>query len=95
MRLIGKNRMANFKREHPDALEQVSAWEKEIEAADWKSPHDLKTRYPKASLLGNQQVVFNMCWNNYRIWVEIAYRTGVVMVKEAGTHKEYEKWDIK
>lgn len=95
MRLIGKQRLEDFKRGYPDAREQVEAWEKEVEAAIWKTPHDLKARYPKASLTGKLQVIFDICRNKYRLWVQVTYETGIVLVRKIGTHKEYDKWEIK
>lgn len=95
MQLIGKEILTTFKNDHPEARSQVEAWEAEVENADWKTPHDLKARYPKATLPGNQQAVFDICWNKYRLWVKVAYNTGIVIVKAIGTHKEYEKWEFK
>lgn len=94
MELVGKEILSAFKNEHPKARSQVEAWEVEVEDADWKTPHDLKSRYPKVSLPGKQQAIFDICWNEYRLWVKIAYNTGIVIVKAIGTHKEYEKWPI-
>lgn len=95
MELVGKEILVAFKNEHPDARSHVNAWEAEIEGATWKTPHDLKRRFPKASLLGDRQVIFDICGNRYRLWAKVAYNTQIVLVKAAGTHKEYEKWDIK
>ena len=95
MELVGKEILTVFKNEHPEARSQVSSWEAEIENAVWKTPHDLKRRFPQASLPGNKQVIFNIQRNKYRLWVKIAYNTGIVLVKAIGTHREYEKWDIK
>jgi mRNA interferase HigB len=94
MQLIGKELLASFKNNHSEARPQVDAWEAEVESADWKTPYDLKRRYPKASLPGNRQAIFDICRNKYRLWVKIAYNTGVVLVKAIGTHKEYENWNI-
>lgn len=94
MRITGKELLHDFKEEHPDARSQVDSWEAEVEDAEWKTPHDLKGRYPKASLPGKQQAIFDICWNKYRIWVKIAYKMGIVLIKGIGTHKEYEKWKI-
>lgn len=91
---MGKERLQKFKDEHPDARSQVDSWAAEVEDADWKKPHDLKARYPKASIPGKQQAIFDICWNKYRIWVKIAYQTGIVLIRAIGTHKEYEKWKI-
>jgi mRNA interferase HigB len=95
MKLLGKPTLREFTDKHADARSQIESWEAEVEAAEWKTPFDLKQRYPKASLLGKQQVVFDISGNRYRLWVSVAYRTGIVVVKKIGTHKEYEKWQIK
>ncbi|MCU1230993.1 MAG: hypothetical protein JWO97_3877 [Acidobacteria bacterium] len=94
MTLLGKGRLSAFKNAHPDVKPQVAAWEAEVENADWKTPMDVKERYPKASFPGKQQVIFDFGWNRYRLWVKVAYNAGVVVVKEIGTHKEYDRWPI-
>ena len=94
MKLIGKPTLREFTDRHADARSQIESWEAEVETAQWKTPLDLKKRYPKASLLGNQQVEFDICGNRYRLWVSVAYRTGIVVVKKIGTHKEYDEWQI-
>ena len=94
MRLIGKKKLNDFKQIHADACAQVESWEAEVSEAKWNTPHDLKKRYPKASLPGNQQAIFDICRNQYRLWTEINYQIGIVLVKEIGTHKEYNKWKI-
>lgn len=94
MQLVGKEALDAFKNEHPEARSQVEAWEAEVENADWKTPHDVKKRYSKVSLPGKKQAIFDIGGNRYRLWVKIAYNTGIVIVKAIGTHKEYEKWPI-
>jgi mRNA interferase HigB len=94
MRLIGKDKLRRFMESHARTRSQLESWEAEVETADWKKPLDVKKRYPKASVIGNQQVVFNICGNDYRLWVTVAYQTGIVMVREIGTHKEYDNWKI-
>ena len=94
MKLIGKPILNNFKEQHADARSQIESWEAEVEEAQWSSPADLKRRYPKASLLKDQHVVFNICWNKYRLLVQVSYKTNIVLVKKIGIHKEYDNWDI-
>jgi mRNA interferase HigB len=95
MELVGKEILDAFKQKHSDARSHIDAWEAEVKEHTWSGPHDLKAHFPKASLVGNKQVVFNIYGNNYRLWVKVAYNSGVVFVKNVGTHKEYEKWEIK
>ncbi len=82
MKLLGKNLLLHFKKKHAEAHSQIDAWQAELEEVQWQSPHDLKKKYPKASVLGDQQVIFNICRNKYRIWVQINYKNGIILIKE-------------
>lgn len=95
MKLLGKQILYKFKVQHADARSQIESWEAEVEGAQWSTPHALKTRYPKASLIEAQLVVFNICGNKYRLLVQVNYKNGIVLVKKIGTHKEYDNWKIK
>ena len=95
MRLLAKHILQDIKEKDDDARSQIESWEAEVEEEQWETPHDLKKKYPKASILGNQNVIFNICGNRYRLWVKVEYKNGIVLIKNAGTHKEYEKWYIK
>ncbi len=94
MKLIGKQLLQDFITRCADAQSQVESWEAEVEEAEWSTPHELKCRYPKASILRNQNVVFDICGNKYRLWVKINYKNKLVLIKKIGTHKEYDKWYI-
>ena len=94
MKLLGKQILYNFKEQHADARSQIESWEAEVEEAQWSTPADLKRRYPKASFLKNQHVVFDICWNRYRLLVLVTYKSGIVLIKKVGTHKEYDNWKI-
>ena len=94
MKLLGKKILNDFKQQHADAQSQIESWIAEIEEAEWNTPHDLKSRYPKASLIGDQQVVFDICGNKYRLLAQVSYKNGMVLVKKVGTHKEYDNWNI-
>jgi mRNA interferase HigB len=43
--------------------------------------------------LSGNRVIFNLKGNRYRLEVKISYQTGVVLIKRAGTHAEYSRWD--
>lgn len=93
MRLLGKKLLYDFKEQHADARSQIESWEAEVEDAQWGNPHELKSRYPKASLV-KDQVIFDICRNKYRLWVQVNYKNRLVLVKKVGTHREYDKWNI-
>lgn len=94
MKLLGKKLLHDFKQIHADARSQIESWRAEVEEAEWETPHDLKRKYSKASILGNQQVVFDICGNKYRLLAKVNYKNGIVLVNKIGTHKEYNKWKI-
>lgn len=76
-----------------DAKGPLDAWFYEVKHADWQSPADIKARYPSASFLKNNRVVFNIGGNKYRLVVKINYPTKTVFVRFVGTHKEYDQID--
>lgn len=94
MRIANRKVLRDFAALYIDARKQVQALEDNIRNVQWHNPHDLKQNYPKASLPGNNNVIFDICYNRYRIWAKVNYLSGVVLFKRAGTHREYDKWDI-
>jgi mRNA interferase HigB len=94
MIVVGKNHLSDFKQLHSDARSQVDAWLKEVEAAKWISPQDIKKRYSSASFLGENRVVFNLKGNNYRLDIKVSYKHQTVFVVRIGTHAEYSKWSF-
>lgn len=95
MKITNKRLLAEFKKAHPDAERQLNAWQAEAQRATWKTPNELKQQYGNASILKAGNAIFNLGGNKYRLWVEIAYGQGVIFVKAIGTHKEYDKWDLR
>ena len=94
MIVLGKKRLYKFIENHTDSKKAIEALVFEIESADWSTPKGITARYPKASIIGNNNVVFNICGNKYRIWLKITYRNGIASIIKIGTHKEYNRWEI-
>ena len=76
-----------------DARDPVMAWARQIKAADWASPADVKRDIRTASVLKDGRVVFNIAGNKYRIVVWINYPYRVVYVRFIGTHAQYDAID--
>lgn len=91
MRLLGKLLLDAFKRNHADARRTLDAWQVDVEHAQWSGPQDIKNRYPSASFLADNRVIFNINGNKYRLVVKAKYRNGVVLIEWVGTHAEYDK----
>jgi mRNA interferase HigB len=92
MKVVNTTLVQKFGVHHADVRLQLSAWVSEAEEAEWKTPNDIKARYPQASFLADNRVVFNLKGGNYRLDTKISYKTQVVLVKRIGTHAEYSKW---
>lgn len=95
MNIVNKKALNDFKDSYPDAAEQIKSWRQEVKKAQWQTPNELKAQYGNASIMKNRNVVFNICGNKYRLWVQISYQSKLVFVKKIGTHKEYNNWDIR
>jgi mRNA interferase HigB len=91
MRLVGRDTLDEFTNAHADARAWIENWIADIEAARWRTPQDIGDSYASASFLANRIVIFNVKGNRYRLKVQLAYNTGVIVVKWAGTHAEYTK----
>jgi len=94
MDVVGRDVLEALKMRHPDVRGQVDAWLFEAEEAQWSTPHAITQRFPTASILSEKRVVFNLKGNSYRLLVRVAYNTGTVIVLKAGTHAEYDRWDL-
>lgn len=95
MRLIGKDKLDDFKKQHADARKRVDLWVYDVIAARWKTSQDIKLRHASASFLSENVVIFNVGGNSYRLETAVVYATddydGIVNVKWIGTHAEYSK----
>ncbi len=82
------------KRGRADSEAPLKAWFREVRAADWRGPADVRAQYGSASFVGDR-VVFNVGGNKYRlvVWINFPYR--VVYVRFVGTHAEYDKIDVR
>ena len=94
MRVIAKRPLREFWERHPATREPLLAWFREVERADWDTPAAVKARYPAASIVGDDRMVFNIKGNAYRLVVRIRYEHRVVYVRFVGTHAEYDAVDV-
>lgn len=93
MRVIAKRTLREYWEKHKDCEQQLKAWFREAETANWTSPNDIKQDYPSASILEDNRMVFNIKGNHHRLIVRINYDYGIVWIRFVGTHAEYDKID--
>ncbi len=73
----------------------LESWFQEAKTADWKNSSEIKLSYAHASIVGADRVVFNIKGNAYRLVVAVNYERGILFIKWLGTHKEYDKIDVR
>ena len=93
MRVFARKTLREFWNNHSDSEDALKAWFSEAESSQWESPSDIKNKYPHASILPDNRVVFNIKGNNYRLVVKINYDYGQIFIRFVGTHAEYDKID--
>lgn len=81
--------------EYPVAQQSILSWYEEAEGANWGSPQELKFQYRHASIISDKRVVFNIHGNLFRLVVDIEYRLKIVFIVWFGSHKQYDKIDVK
>ena len=95
MRIIAVKTLKEYWEKFPAAQQALFAWYEETESTEWISPNDLKKQYRNASIINEKRVVFNIHGNTFRLIVDIEYRLKIVFVVWFGTHKQYDKIDVK
>lgn len=91
MRVIAKKTLRDFWERHPDTEESLLSWYREVEHEDWDTPAKVKQRYPSASIIGDNRVVFNIKGNRYRLVVKVNYPARIVRIRFVGTHADYDR----
>lgn len=94
MRVVGRARLNEFGRRHAESVNPLRSWLAEATKGIWRGPQDIKDRFRSASFLAGNRVVFNIGGNKYRLVVEVAYQTCVVVVERVGTHADYDRWNL-
>ena len=93
MIVIGADILVACMSRHARSRKRVSAWYAEAQAAAWKTPTDIKLRFRSADFLKGNRVIFDIGGNDYRIIVVAHYAAGVLNIRFAGDHKEYDRVD--
>jgi len=92
--IAGRTLIEKFIRKHANSKAALSAWLDDAEAAEWKSPQDIKERYRSADFLSDNRVVFNIGGIYERPVILVLYRNGKLFIQKVGTHAEYSKWKL-
>jgi mRNA interferase HigB len=98
MRIIARRSLREFvearagHRDQPALKAALDAWFHEVKKARWSSAADVKRSYATASIVS---AVFNIKGNDYRLVVAVDFDKSIVWIKWLGTHKDYDRIDVK
>lgn len=96
MRVIALGTLKAFLERDParaEARQPAMAWYRQVRAADWATPAEVKRDIGTTSILKDGRAVFNVAGNKYRIVVWINYGYRVVYIRFIGSHRQYDKID--
>jgi mRNA interferase HigB len=101
MRIIARRTLREFVerrrgyKDHSALKAALDAWFDEVKKARWSSAADVKRSYATASIVSADRIVFNIKGNDYRLIVATDFDRGIVWIKWIGTHKDYDKIDVR
>jgi mRNA interferase HigB len=101
MRIIARRTLREFVKGRRGYKDQAAlkaaldAWFDEVRKARWSSAADVKRSYATASIVSADRIVFNIKGNDYRLVVATDFDKGIVWIKWIGTHKDYDKINVK
>jgi mRNA interferase HigB len=101
MRIIARRTLREFvaartgHQDQPALRAALDAWFSEVRRARWRNMADVKRLYATASIVGADRVVFNIKGNSYRLVVAVDFEKGIVWIKWIGTHRDYDRIDVK
>ncbi len=91
MKLIGKDKIDDFKKSHSTSRKALEKWVKLIEGAEFNTPQDIKNLFGVNVDFVGSQTVFDVGGNKVRAITKIEFGVKVVLVTHVLTHNEYDK----
>jgi mRNA interferase HigB len=101
MRIIARRTIREFvesrsgHKDQPALKAALDAWFEEVRKAKWSSTADVKRLYAAASVVSSDRIVFNIKGNTYRLVIAVDFEKGIVWIKWLGTHRDYDRIDVK
>jgi mRNA interferase HigB len=93
MHIITKKALEEYAKKDPELAKALRIWYGLAKRAKWNNPLDIRAFDPKASILPNNRVVFNILGGRYRLVAAIRYKSKVLFIRFVGSHVEYDKID--
>jgi mRNA interferase HigB len=95
VKILVKKTILYYTEKFPIAKTQLLIWFNEFSKLDFHNFNELKQVYGNASIINNERVVFNIKGNDFRLVVSVNLLQKASYIIWFGTHKEYDKIDVK
>ncbi len=93
MVIVSKKAIQQYSLTKPQATEALNEWYLKTKEADWGNLSDVKNTFGSVDYVGNDNYVFNIKGNQYRLIVRVIFPIRTVFIRFIGTHAEYDKID--
>ena len=91
MDILGKEKLFEHAKKNPKARPSIEDWIVAMEAEQFQKPQDIKSKFRSVDFLENNHCIFNINGNHHRLFVQVIYIAGKLIVKWIGSHAEYDK----
>ena len=91
MKVFTRKTIVDYYKKNNQIKKSLKSWYQEAKNAHWNTTQDIKDRYPTASFLHDNLVIFNLKGNDYRLAAKIDLKKRRIFIKWIGTHTEYDK----
>lgn len=95
MRIYSLKMLKVFWGQFYDAQINLLHWHTKIEKQSYSTPQSVIALFKGADYVGNERIVFNICRNKYKLIAAFNYEFQLCFIKFIGTHKEYDRIDVK
>ncbi|QHV94989.1 type II toxin-antitoxin system HigB family toxin [Spirosoma endbachense] len=93
MVIVSQKIIREYASTHAQSTEALNDWFLKTKAADWGNFSDVKNTFNSVDYVGNDNYVFNIKGNHYRLIARIIFPVRTVFIRFIGTHADYDKTD--
>ena len=93
MVIVSRKAIYEYASTKPQATEALNEWYLKTKAADWSNFAAIKSTFNSVDYVGNDNYVFNIKGNHFRLIARIIFPVRTVFIRFIGTHAEYDKID--
>ncbi|SDE15198.1 type II toxin-antitoxin system HigB family toxin [Riemerella columbipharyngis] len=95
MVIISKAPINEYLQKYPAHREELLRWYGVVKTADWSNFADIRKTFNSVDGVGDGLYVFNVKGNHCRVVARIIFSVRTVFIKFVGTHKEYDKLNMR